>query len=199
MPKEIDWKSKFSNPEDPDTANTLREAKEQQKRFYRHQCPKHGCIPFRTLDNSCPVCAREGMSRRMTTDRAFNRSRNLLLECKRRAKEQGRDFDLDVPFLRAMVPTHCPILGMPLISSPVDSPEGREASPSIDRLDSSLGYVKPNIRVISYRANRIKNNGTAEEHLRIAFWQLEQAGVDLEDIKTMTLQLLESRSQTVHN
>ena len=36
-------------------------------------------------------------------------------------------------------------------------------SPSLDRIVSSLGYVKGNIRVISYKANRVKSNATLEE------------------------------------
>ena len=33
----------------------------------------------------------------------------------------------------------------------------------IDRIDSSKGYVKGNVRVISKRANTLKNNATIEE------------------------------------
>ena len=63
-------------------------------------------------------------------------------------------------------PTHCPILGTEL---DYFTEEGwRENSPSFDRIDPSKGYVKGNVTVISMRANRIKNNGTAEEHQKIA-------------------------------
>jgi hypothetical protein len=43
----------------------------------------------------------------------------------------------------------------------------QENSPSFDRVDSSKGYVKGNVIVCSWRANRIKNDGTAEEHRKI--------------------------------
>ena len=39
----------------------------------------------------------------------------------------------------------------------------KDNSPSIDRKIPSLGYMKGNIWVISYRANRIKNDATVEE------------------------------------
>ena len=39
---------------------------------------------------------------------------------------------------------------------------------SIDRIDSNLGYIKNNIIVMSYRANIVKGEGNAEEHLLIA-------------------------------
>lgn len=46
-------------------------------------------------------------------------------------------------------------------------------SPTLDRLIPELGYIKGNIRVISYRANTIKQNASVEELRRIADW-LEQ-------------------------
>lgn len=44
---------------------------------------------------------------------------------------------------------------------------------SLDRIDSSRGYVKGNIWVISLRANRIKNDSTVEE-LRLIADKVEQ-------------------------
>lgn len=43
-----------------------------------------------------------------------------------------------------------------------------ENSPSMDRMDSSLGYIPGNVCIISWRANRIKNDGNRQEHLQIA-------------------------------
>jgi hypothetical protein len=59
-----------------------------------------------------------------------------------------------------VVPTECPVLGIPIIPFC-----GKFApnSPSIDRIDSSKGYTKDNIIVVSFRANCIKNNATVEE------------------------------------
>ena len=62
-------------------------------------------------------------------------------------------------------PKFCPVLGIELDWFA----EARaENSPSIDRIDSTLGYVRGNVAVMSWRANRIKNDGTAEEHQKIA-------------------------------
>jgi len=42
------------------------------------------------------------------------------------------------------------------------------AREAIDRVNNSFGYVHGNVQVISNRANRLKSNGTREEHLKIA-------------------------------
>lgn len=57
-------------------------------------------------------------------------------------------------------PETCPILGIPLIFS-----EGGRTNntPSIDRIIPEKGYVKGNIEVVSWRANRIKNDASLEE------------------------------------
>lgn len=62
-------------------------------------------------------------------------------------------------------PDTCPVLGIPLDYL---SKVRVENSPSFDRVDSSLGYVPGNVVIVSWRANRIKSDGTEEEHRKIA-------------------------------
>lgn len=50
-----------------------------------------------------------------------------------------------------VIPELCPVFGTPM------------DKPSLDRKDNSKGYTRDNVRVISDRANRLKNNGTLEE------------------------------------
>lgn len=86
----------------------------------------------------------------------------MLANAKRRAKVQGVAFDIEPSDIR--IPRTCPVLGIPLKRSrgqPTDN------SPSLDRIEPALGYVRSNIAVISYRANRIKNDSTPEELLRV--------------------------------
>lgn len=75
-----------------------------------------------------------------------------------RAKRKGLEFTIEREDIS--IPSHCPILGIPLYSTP-----GRKTdnTPSIDRIDNTRGYVKGNIHVISERANRFKNNATIDE------------------------------------
>ena len=92
----------------------------------------------------------------------------LYSSAKRRAKKRGVEFDIVVDDI--FIPTHCPILGIELSFEGGVPGKASDFSPSLDRIDSTKGYIEGNIAVISYRANVIKNNGTIEEHRRIADW-----------------------------
>lgn len=81
------------------------------------------------------------------------------------AKNQLHLFDC----LANEMPDTCPILGVPL-NYAGGSPRDRDYSPSIDRIDSSRGYNSGNVHVISWRANRIKNDSTPDELLKIAIY-----------------------------
>lgn len=63
------------------------------------------------------------------------------------------------------MPEHCPVLGIKL---EFGQPRGCSSSPSLDRFDMSLGYVPGNVRVISRRANTLKNDATAAELRAVA-------------------------------
>lgn len=63
----------------------------------------------------------------------------------------------------------CPVLGVPFVYG-VPRGQRRDYAPSIDRFDPSKGYVRSNVSVISWRANRIKNNATADEVRRLLRW-----------------------------
>lgn len=58
----------------------------------------------------------------------------------------------------------CPILGIEIDYYAEDRSDN---SPSFDRKDPTKGYIKGNVEIISLRANRIKNDGNAEEHFLI--------------------------------
>jgi hypothetical protein len=79
---------------------------------------------------------------------------------KSRAKAFGKDFNLDHSDI--VIPDFCPVLGIPL-SLNNNGAGYHSNSPSLDRIDNSKGYVKGNVRVISARANLLKNDATIEE------------------------------------
>ena len=99
----------------------------------------------------------------------------MFKSAKSRAKKRGLDFSIDITDI--VIPTYCPVLGIELDltwGGVHENDIDRSSKPSIDRIDSSKGYVKGNIAVISYRANLIKGNGVAEEHRQIARFIKEQ-------------------------
>lgn len=89
----------------------------------------------------------------------------LWKNAKHRAKCAGLDFTIDVSDI--VIPTHCPYLGTPFNS------EEKQFAPSLDRIDSHQGYVKGNVRVVSYKANRMKSNATESELIAFARGILE--------------------------
>jgi hypothetical protein len=82
----------------------------------------------------------------------------MWIRAKQRAAARGLDFNIEP--LDVIIPSVCPVLGIPL-GRGVDKP--RYNSPALDRIDSSKGYVKGNIMVISHRANNLKNDATLDE------------------------------------
>jgi hypothetical protein len=90
--------------------------------------------------------------------KAKNEEKTLVAVCKCRAKKIGVPFNLTVSDI--VYPENCPVLVMKL-----ERRSGRlaGASPSLDRLIPSLGYVSGNVRVISQRANTLKSNATVRE------------------------------------
>jgi hypothetical protein len=85
--------------------------------------------------------------------------------CKSRAKKLGLEFNLEPEDF--IIPEYCPIFGVKLERG---GKGYHENSPSVDRLDPNLGYVKGNISIISFRANRIKADANPEELRKIADW-----------------------------
>lgn len=101
--------------------------------------------------------------RRVRAWRANNYERALWLGARKRARDGGIPFDLSPETVK--VPATCPLLGIPLTPG---TKRHKDCSPTVDRIVPELGYVEGNVWVISYRANRIKNDATVEEFLAIA-------------------------------
>jgi hypothetical protein len=80
-------------------------------------------------------------------------------------KKNTHNCEFTVDFGDLTFPTYCPILDIKL---DYFNDQIQDNSPSFDRIDPSKGYIKDNVAIISMRANRIKNNGSAEEHEKIA-------------------------------
>lgn len=78
---------------------------------------------------------------------------------RRRAREEKVDFTIIPPDIH--IPLRCPYLQIPLLA-PCNGTI-KDNSPSLDRINPCIGYVETNIQVISYKANKMKNNATPQE------------------------------------
>ncbi len=94
-----------------------------------------------------------------------NPERGLLKLAKQRCKKSGVVCTITEKDI--VIPEFCPILGVKLGFGDMAT---RDNSPSLDRIQSELGYIPGNVAVISFKANRIKNHGSADQHRRIADW-----------------------------
>lgn len=95
--------------------------------------------------------------------------RRILSRVKSRAKKGNIPFNLTLEDI--VVPETCPVLGIKIYPSQCKNPPN---SPSVDRINPELGYIKGNVRVISNRANLLKSNAEV--------WEIEAV---LEDLKKL--------------
>jgi hypothetical protein len=85
----------------------------------------------------------------------------LYITSKKSAKSRGLEHTLSPEDIS--VPDLCPVLNCPMsMNTPYAA--------SVDRVDSSKGYVPGNIQVMSWKANTMKNNATEEELRLFAAW-----------------------------
>lgn len=103
------------------------------------------------------TCAKSNKTRRFRDPVGY-----LFSLTKGRATENGVDFTIEKSDI--VIPEVCPVLGIPLFFAESGTYKGKNPnSPSVDRIDSNLGYIKGNIQIISWRANHLKNNATLAE------------------------------------
>jgi hypothetical protein len=79
----------------------------------------------------------------------------MFYDARKRALKYGLPFDIEPDDI--VVPEYCPVLGVKLNEG------SRESAASLDRVLPANGYVKGNVCVISFRANRLKSDATTQE------------------------------------
>jgi hypothetical protein len=100
--------------------------------------------------------------------------KHLVKAAKQRAKNKGWEFNLTHEDIN--IPKYCPYLGIELKYL------GGDSSPSLDRIDSSKGYIKGNVQVISTKANTMKSNASKDELITFSKAILRMFEVKLEDL-----------------
>ncbi|MDR5811998.1 hypothetical protein QCE62_00150 [Caballeronia sp. LZ033] len=89
---------------------------------------------------------------------------NMLAQARWRSRRDGREFSITSADVH--IPDVCPVLGIPIYTGGTYG--NNDNSPSLDRIDSTKGYIAGNVVVISNRANTLKRDATPEELVRLA-------------------------------
>lgn len=87
----------------------------------------------------------------------------MFTAAKQRAEKKGLEFNIAEEDIN--IPEKCPILDVPF---QFGTKESYDYSPSLDRIDTTKGYVKGNVWVISKKANTMKSNATWDELTKFA-------------------------------
>jgi hypothetical protein len=96
-------------------------------------------------------------------------ARRLRYRAMRHAYERGIDFSMKSSDID--LPERCPVFGYVLDYSRDASKSRLPHSATIDRVHNHLGYVAGNVVVVSWRANRLKNDASITElHLLSKFY-----------------------------
>jgi hypothetical protein len=114
--------------------------------------------------NTCKKCsAALNEAKRRNKNWKDDAAKVLYTNIKSRCKRLKREFSIDLEDI--IIPEKCPVFGFDL------KREDRKTwmcAPSVDRIDSSKGYIKGNITVVSRRANILKKDATIDELRKLA-------------------------------
>jgi hypothetical protein len=123
------------------------------------ECVHHGLHKrwtFHSENNvKCTICAGEYQK----IAKKKNPLKFLITYAKKHSKEQNRNFDIDVSDLENLMKIQngfCALSGIEF---------SEEIRPSLDRIDSNLGYEKGNIQLVLHDINRMKSNFSIERFL----------------------------------
>ena len=125
--------------------STKDESKKVPTLYYRSDCKKCS-LEYINTDKYCSPEKRRELHRK-------DPRKVMFIHARKRAKEKKLDFNIKLSDIT--IPEICPLLNIPLYVSDIKLGPN---SPSLDRIDSTKGYIKGNVMVISYRANTAKGN-----------------------------------------
>jgi hypothetical protein len=138
-------------------------AEEYRVKRKRWDAERYKRCPERVKDGARRSYRKHFEKRALTAAERYRRfaQQGMLYRAEKRAAARGLDFNLTIDDV--VIPSHCPVLGMTLLIREGGRAGAADNSPTLDRINNSKGYVKGNVCVISWRANRIKGDATLAE------------------------------------
>ena len=140
--------------------------------FYIYRWGEQGQPYYRSACTNCwHHINSTNQTRYIQEDYMLYRKKLLIDGARQRARKAGLEFSLSLEWLETQDLTRCPISKRPFTwkkdrTRTTSTGRGHidtTQSPSIDRIDSSLGYTPENCWVISRRMNTLKNDSHYRE------------------------------------
>lgn len=117
---------------------------------------KSGVVYSKNQKSLCEDCHLENWSKLSEEEKFYRCVASNIKGSRSRAKE--RNFEHDIEIEDFEYHTHCPILNIAYTYL-----EGSMSAPSLDRVDTTKGYVKGNVKIISRRANSLKSDASISD------------------------------------
>ncbi len=139
-----------------------------EKEYYADKTGKLG------LQHRCKECQKRNKGK--YTDNARERNRQHKMEdplnhmysrLKKSAKDDNKVFSIKLEDLKFS--DRCPIYGTEWDLSHIRS----DQTPTVDRVDNTKGYIKGNVKIISWKANRLKHTASLKEIEALAKYMKE--------------------------
>lgn len=151
---------------DPDYHRAYYEKNKERIAVRKREYQLRNADKIREYNRNRPKRPPDEKSRKATADwEERNREYVLFNAARMRARKYGHEFSITLKDV--LIPEICPLLGIK-IERRRGGHGPKDSSPSLDRLDNSGGYVKGNVWVISWLANKMKATATNEQLLTFA-------------------------------
>jgi len=100
---------------------------------------------------------------------------------KRRARDKNLPFNLTSDYLESIFPKNCicPILGYKMKVSNITL---GKLSPTLDRINPRLGYIKGNVEFVSNIANCMMTSATGRDIKRFVKWASKKYNIRIEEL-----------------
>jgi hypothetical protein len=116
-----------------------------------------GCVECRKVKGNSLEC--RTISKEKYEKLGAEYIKHMWWRAKKRAEK--KDIIFDISIVDIVIPDVCPVFGFKFEVGIGKGPSDK--SPSLDRIDNSKGYIKENIQIISFKANKMKNDCTTED------------------------------------